>query len=236
MILAWPQLRSKVEPPPLVSWDALLHFLQPCWLHKLSHSHPRPSPGLVITKLLLKDTPSSHSLATSSAFPVLSLPSSLGTVLSACSLGSLPRPQLITSTTLPGYLPTPLPPIPHTWGGGQLTASSLLPRVAGATPTRPHCNARVPGVGCSRKATQQAPPSKNVPDSSCLPHPHCHPQGTSPAASEKLWKAAKETARPWPGSLKLPHILASSPLPSGLSLCERPPSIWTLSSPALVSS
>lgn len=118
MILAWPQLRSKVEPPPLVSWDALLHFLQPCWLHKLSHSHPRPSPGLVITKLLLKDTPSSHSLATSSAFPVLSLPSSLGTVLSACSLGSLPRPQLITSATLPGNLPTPLPPIPHTWGGG----------------------------------------------------------------------------------------------------------------------
>lgn len=118
-----------MEPPPLVSWDALLHFLQPCWLHKLSHSHPRPSPGLVITKLLLKDTPSSHSLATSSAFPVLSLPSSLGTVLSACSLGSLPRPQLITSTTLPGYLPTPLPPIPHTWGGGP--ANGLLPSPQG---------------------------------------------------------------------------------------------------------
>lgn len=138
---------------------------------------------------------------------------------------------LFPAISLPPCLPSHTP-----GGGGQPMASSLLPRVAGATPTRPHCNARVPRVGCSQKATQQAPPSKNVPASSCLPHPHCHPQGTSPAASEKLWKPTKETARPWPGSLKLPHILASSPLPSGLSLCERPPSIWTLSSPALVSS
>lgn len=65
-------------PPPLVSWNAPLRLLHPCWLSKFSHSHPQPHPGLVITGLPLRTphTPSSHSLATHPVFPVLSLPPS----------------------------------------------------------------------------------------------------------------------------------------------------------------
>ena len=67
-----------VGPPPLVSWNAPLRLLHPCWLSKFSHSHPQPHPGLVITGLPLQTphTPSSHSLATHPVFPVLSLPPS----------------------------------------------------------------------------------------------------------------------------------------------------------------
>lgn len=42
-----------------MSWNALLHFLRPCWLGKVCHSHPQPHPGLVITELLFTDVPRS---------------------------------------------------------------------------------------------------------------------------------------------------------------------------------
>lgn len=111
---------SEVEPPTLVSWNALLHFLHPCWLRKFSHSRhshtqalsspscPSQTPG----------TSSSHSLATNSVFPVLCLPCSQRSILSARppALGpSLDHNSSLQPLSHLNFF-TPFLSIPPTWG------------------------------------------------------------------------------------------------------------------------
>lgn len=169
---------SKVGPPPLVSWDAPLHFLHHRWLRRFSrYTHSRTqvlsSPSCSSETLLHQPTRQSQALIFHSLPVFLPQP-----VFSACGPGPLPRSPLITAV-----LPSPQPPhrFPSHPAHSRPCAPSshpLSPGCWGCRRNAPHLPAesepqgRLPLKAIPQASPQKLPHSfKTLSDSCCPPPP-----------------------------------------------------------------
>lgn len=152
---------SEVGPPPLVSWDAPLHFLQHRSLHRFgSYTHSRTqllsSPSRSSETLLCQPTRRSQALIFHSLPVFLPQP-----VFSACGPGSLPRSQFIAAVLLSPQPPQPFPPIPPTPGRRTPWSHPLSPGCWGCRRNSPHhpvsLQSQSPGVGCLSRSLHRPP-------------------------------------------------------------------------------
>ena len=222
---------SKVGPPPLVSWDALLHFLHHRWLHRFgryTHSCIQALSSLSCSSETLLHQPTRRPQALIfHSLPVF-LPQP---VFSAWGPGSLPRSPLLTAVLLSPQPPHPFPSHPTRSRPCTPWSHPVSPGCWGCRRNAPHLPAESEPQGrLPLKFTPQASPQKLPHSFKTLFDPCCPPPPPPRCLRENKGAPVGDTSASCHAPQTL-HTSASlvSPLLSwgtGDPPCDVLPSIW----------